>query len=264
MAGRPAQFQAAGRHGLENDALIPELERSKARIGENRHAGRNGGGQPEIVRRSQAIDDDACLVAPRDRVDDRADAWRRRLAGQAVRAGAVVEASVDSGEAAVGRKALQGFADAGTGTKVQEIDGVQTRPGCGRHPGVDVLGEVERLSPGHLSPIYIIFLRQTRPDGLLDHFVPTVMHSWDKWWGPSALATLLLLQSAPGATVPMSMRSRSRWPGASAVILLSSTSLYRVLGERGLVSMERLMGMLLVMVSVQKLLNGLRTSLVLW
>lgn len=47
----------------------------------------------------------------------------------------------------------------------------------------------------------------------------------------------------------------------SAVILLSSTSLFRILGERGLIAMERLMGMLLVMVSVQMLINGLRASL---
>jgi multiple antibiotic resistance protein len=81
--------------------------------------------------------------------------------------------------------------------------------------------------------------------------------------GPSALATLLLLQSAPGATVPMLAIAVTVAWGFCAVILLSSTSLYRVLGERGLIAMERLMGMLLVMVSVQMLLNGLRTSLVL-
>jgi multiple antibiotic resistance protein len=79
--------------------------------------------------------------------------------------------------------------------------------------------------------------------------------------GPSALATLLLLQSAPGATTPaLAIAVTVAW-GFSAVILLSSTSLYRVLGERGLIAMERLMGMLLVMVAVQMLLNGIRTSL---
>ena len=47
----------------------------------------------------------------------------------------------------------------------------------------------------------------------------------------------------------------------SAILLLSSTFLYRVLRERGLIALERLMGMLLVMVAVQMLLNGLRTFL---
>jgi multiple antibiotic resistance protein len=79
--------------------------------------------------------------------------------------------------------------------------------------------------------------------------------------GPSALATLLLLQSAPGATAQALMIAVTLAWGLSAVILLSSTSLYRVLGERGLIAMERLMGMLLVMVAVQMLLNGIRTSL---
>jgi multiple antibiotic resistance protein len=43
-------------------------------------------------------------------------------------------------------------------------------------------------------------------------------------------------------------------------ILLSSTFFYRVLRERGLIAVERLMGML-VMVSVQMLMNGLKTLL---
>ena len=81
--------------------------------------------------------------------------------------------------------------------------------------------------------------------------------------GPSALATLLLVQSAPGATLSaVSIAVTLAW-GFSAVILLASTSLYRLLGERGLIAMERLMGMLLVMVAVQMLLNGIRTSLAL-
>jgi multiple antibiotic resistance protein len=79
--------------------------------------------------------------------------------------------------------------------------------------------------------------------------------------GPSALATLLLLQSTPGATLQTLMLAVTLAWGFSAVILLASTSLYRVLGERGLIAMERLMGMLLVMVAVQMLLNGLKRSL---
>ena len=44
-------------------------------------------------------------------------------------------------------------------------------------------------------------------------------------------------------------------------ILLSSTFFYRLLRERGLIAIERLMGMLLVMVAVQMLVNGLKTLL---
>lgn len=79
--------------------------------------------------------------------------------------------------------------------------------------------------------------------------------------GPSTLATLLLLQSAVGSTpVALMIAVTIAWL-ITAVILLSATFMYRILGERGLVAMERLMGMLLVMVSVQMLLDGLKSSL---
>jgi len=47
----------------------------------------------------------------------------------------------------------------------------------------------------------------------------------------------------------------------SGSILLASTFFYRVLREGGLIAMERLMGMLLVMVAVQMLLNGVKSFL---
>jgi multiple antibiotic resistance protein len=45
------------------------------------------------------------------------------------------------------------------------------------------------------------------------------------------------------------------------VILLSSTLLYRLLKQRGLIAMERLMGMLLVMLAVQMFMNGVANFL---
>ena len=79
--------------------------------------------------------------------------------------------------------------------------------------------------------------------------------------GPSTLATLLLLQSTtPSSTMPLLLALTIAW-ALSGAILLSSTFLYRVLRERGLMAMERLMGMLLVMVAVQMLLNGLKVFL---
>jgi multiple antibiotic resistance protein len=47
----------------------------------------------------------------------------------------------------------------------------------------------------------------------------------------------------------------------SGSILLASTFFYRLLGEGGLIAMARLMGMLLVTVAVQMLLNGLKSFL---
>jgi multiple antibiotic resistance protein len=79
--------------------------------------------------------------------------------------------------------------------------------------------------------------------------------------GPSTLAALLLLErSAPGNTGSLLAALTIAW-ALSGSILLASTFFYRVLRERGLIAMERLMGMLLVMVSVQMLMNGLRAFL---
>lgn len=73
--------------------------------------------------------------------------------------------------------------------------------------------------------------------------------------------TLLLLQSAASTTSWGLMLAVTIAWALTGVILLSSTFLHRVLGERGLIAMERLMGMLLVMVAVQMRLNGVKTSL---
>ncbi|MHB1329878.1 MAG: YhgN family NAAT transporter [Gemmatimonadales bacterium] len=79
--------------------------------------------------------------------------------------------------------------------------------------------------------------------------------------GPSTLAAVLLLQrSAQGSTIALLGAMTIAW-ALSAVILLSSTFFYRILRERGLIAMERLMGMLLVMVAVQMLIGGLKALL---
>ncbi|RPI57284.1 MAG: YhgN family NAAT transporter [Acidobacteria bacterium] len=76
--------------------------------------------------------------------------------------------------------------------------------------------------------------------------------------GPSTLAAVLLLQrSSPGHAMSLWIAVTTAWAIGGA-ILLSSTFFYRVLRERGLIAIERLMGMLLVMVAVQMLINGLK------
>ena len=74
--------------------------------------------------------------------------------------------------------------------------------------------------------------------------------------GPSAMAALLLMtNSAPGRTADWSLALFCAW-FATALILLSSTYLFRWLGESVLTALERLMGMLLVAVSVQMFFDG--------
>lgn len=72
--------------------------------------------------------------------------------------------------------------------------------------------------------------------------------------GPSTLASLLLLQQS-SHTMPLFFALTLAWL-VTAVILLSSTILYRLLKEKGLIALERLMGMLLVMLAVQMFING--------
>lgn len=79
--------------------------------------------------------------------------------------------------------------------------------------------------------------------------------------GPSTLAVLLLLQrSAPGQVGSLLLALTIAW-ALTAVILLSSTYLYRLLRQRGLIAVERLMGMLLVMLAVKMFMNGIRATL---
>ena len=79
--------------------------------------------------------------------------------------------------------------------------------------------------------------------------------------GPSTLAVLLLLQrTAPGQMGWLLLALTIAW-ALSAVVLLSSTILYRLLRERGLIAIERLMGMILVMMAVQMFMNGIQASL---
>lgn len=75
--------------------------------------------------------------------------------------------------------------------------------------------------------------------------------------GPSALSAILVLAStAPERTLGWLGALTLAW-GASAAILLSSNLFYRILRRRGLVALERVMGMILVMLAVQMFLDGL-------
>lgn len=74
--------------------------------------------------------------------------------------------------------------------------------------------------------------------------------------GPSGMAAVMLLaNSNPARTADWSLALLLAW-AATAAILFCSTALYRWLGMRTLIAVERLMGMLLVALSVQMLLDG--------
>ena len=76
--------------------------------------------------------------------------------------------------------------------------------------------------------------------------------------GPSALATVLLL-------VSQQPEQRLEWIGAlcvtmliSAVVLVSAERIQRLIGERLVTAVERLMGLVLVSVAIEMLLGGIK------
>ena len=74
--------------------------------------------------------------------------------------------------------------------------------------------------------------------------------------GPSVLAMLILMtQTDPEHMGNWLLALIIAW-AFSAIILLMAPFLIKILKERGLLALERLMGMILVMMAVQMLLNG--------
>lgn len=79
--------------------------------------------------------------------------------------------------------------------------------------------------------------------------------------GPSGMAAVMLMGSnEPGRLLDWSLALMLAW-GATAAILFSATILYKWLGRSALIALERLMGMLLVAISVQMFLDGIGTYL---
>ena len=79
--------------------------------------------------------------------------------------------------------------------------------------------------------------------------------------GPSGMAAVMLMGSSePDRLGDWSLALLIAW-AATAAILISATVLYKWLGRSVLTAIERLMGMLLVAISVQMVLDGVGTYL---
>ena len=79
--------------------------------------------------------------------------------------------------------------------------------------------------------------------------------------GPSGMAAVMLLGSQePGRMGAWSLALAIAW-AATAIILFSATYLQKWLGTRVLTAIERLMGMVIVAISVQMLMDGISTYL---
>jgi len=134
---------------------------------------------------------------------------------------------------------------------------------------LDALGlQTETISIGGAIVLFIIAIRMIFPPhegGIMgDHpegepfIVPLAIPLVA---GPSAMAFLMLLvHQNSEMMMEWSLALIGAW-AVTAFILFFSPTFYRLLGDRGLVAVERLMGMILVMISVQMVLDGLKTVL---
>ncbi|NQZ60351.1 MAG: MarC family protein, partial [Lentisphaeraceae bacterium] len=74
---------------------------------------------------------------------------------------------------------------------------------------------------------------------------------------PSTIAVLLLMSSTePEKMAEWSSSLLIAW-SATAAILILSPFFIKYLGKRGITAIERLMGMLLILIAIQMFLNGL-------
>jgi small neutral amino acid transporter SnatA (MarC family) len=76
--------------------------------------------------------------------------------------------------------------------------------------------------------------------------------------GPSALATVMLMASRDPLHLAEWVAALSVAMAVTTIVLLGAPYLTRVLGERGMIAAERLMGLVLTALAVQMLLNGIR------
>ncbi|HEX2391218.1 MAG TPA: MarC family protein [Casimicrobiaceae bacterium] len=77
--------------------------------------------------------------------------------------------------------------------------------------------------------------------------------------GPSALATVMLMVSRNPAQWLAWVVALTVAMTVATFVLLASHRLQRALGERGMIAVERLMGLVLTALAVQMLLDGVRT-----
>lgn len=79
--------------------------------------------------------------------------------------------------------------------------------------------------------------------------------------GPSSMAMVMLLATNDPTRLPEWLVALLAAWLLTSLILVSATGLKRILGRRGLIAMERLMGMLLIAIAVQMLLEGVSAYL---
>ena len=72
---------------------------------------------------------------------------------------------------------------------------------------------------------------------------------------PALLATIMLFSQSEPLMWPMVVSILIAW-GASVLLLLASRPFLKIVGPSGLIAIERLMGMILILISVQRFMEG--------
>lgn len=79
--------------------------------------------------------------------------------------------------------------------------------------------------------------------------------------GPSLLATIMLFSHLEAGTYVMPVAILIAWT-LSTIILLLAPILHKFLGKNGLLAFERLIGMILVMLAIQRFLEGIHLFMI--
>lgn len=74
---------------------------------------------------------------------------------------------------------------------------------------------------------------------------------------PALLATIMLFSQTEPLIWPMIVSILIAW-GISVMLLLASGPILKLIGQNGLTAIERLMGMILVLISVQRFMEGVK------
>lgn len=80
--------------------------------------------------------------------------------------------------------------------------------------------------------------------------------------GPSAMAMVIVMAKSDPTQMGVWLTALLLAWAATALVMLASPLLLRILRQRGLTAIERLMGMVLIMLAVQMVVNGVRSLVV--
>jgi len=124
--------QLAWRGELELDRQIAERYRPPPRVGVGDDARRDGGGEPQVVRCRQSVDQHPHLIAPREGIEDLAVIHGAWLLCQCAGSRTVVQPSADSPERSGAGETLQCLVDSVPRAEIEKIDRGPDRCRVGR------------------------------------------------------------------------------------------------------------------------------------